>query len=89
MFYLQFSILWDPVVWLEAAAQIFFSLSVGFGALITYTSYLDPRKKATPLKDSLVVSIINCVTSLFASIVIFSVLGFKAEYNDTTLKDVR
>jgi hypothetical protein len=30
----------DPQIWLEAAGQIFFSLSVGFGIIITYASYL-------------------------------------------------
>jgi len=33
----------NPQLWLAAAGQIFFSLSVGFGAIITYASYL--RKK--------------------------------------------
>jgi neurotransmitter:Na+ symporter, NSS family len=35
-----FSALLDPTVWLEAAGQIFFSLSVGFGIIMTYSSYL-------------------------------------------------
>lgn len=35
-----FSVLSDPQVWLEAASQIFFSLSVGFGVIICYASYL-------------------------------------------------
>lgn len=30
----------NPNMWLEAAGQIFFSLSVGFGVVITYASYL-------------------------------------------------
>ncbi len=30
----------NPQLWLEAAGQIFFSLSVGFGVIITYASYL-------------------------------------------------
>lgn len=33
----------DPQIWLEAAGQIFFSLSVGFGIIITYASYLRPK----------------------------------------------
>ncbi len=33
----------NPLLWLAAAGQIFFSLSVGFGVIITYASYL--RKK--------------------------------------------
>jgi neurotransmitter:Na+ symporter, NSS family len=38
-----FSALADPQVWLEAAGQIFFSLSVGFGVILTYASYLRPN----------------------------------------------
>lgn len=32
--------LMDPSVWLAACGQIFFSLSVGFGIILTYSSYL-------------------------------------------------
>ena len=35
-----FSELLNPSLWLAAASQIFFSLSVGFGVIITYASYL-------------------------------------------------
>ncbi len=30
----------NPKMWIQAAGQIFFSLSVGFGVIITYSSYL-------------------------------------------------
>ncbi len=33
----------DPKVWLAAAGQIFFSLSVGIGIILTYASYLKPK----------------------------------------------
>lgn len=36
----QFEALADPKTWLAAAGQIFFSLSVGFGIIINYASYL-------------------------------------------------
>ena len=36
-------LLCDPKLWLAAASQIFFSLSVGFGVIITYASYLKPK----------------------------------------------
>ncbi len=32
----------NPEVWLAAAGQIFFSLSVGFGIVLTYASYMKP-----------------------------------------------
>ncbi len=38
-----FSALADPEVWMKAAGQIFFSLSVGFGVIINYASYLKRR----------------------------------------------
>ncbi len=34
----------DPGIWLAATGQIFFSLSVGFGIIINYASYLDRDK---------------------------------------------
>jgi neurotransmitter:Na+ symporter, NSS family len=33
----------NPQLWLAAAGQIFFSLSVGFGVIITYASYLSKK----------------------------------------------
>lgn len=35
--------LMDPELWLVAAGQIFFSLSVGFGIILNYSSYLRPN----------------------------------------------
>ena len=35
--------LWDFKTWLAAAGQIFFSLSVGFGVIINYASYMKKR----------------------------------------------
>lgn len=35
-----FEALANPQMWLEAAGQVFFSLSVGYGIVITYASYL-------------------------------------------------
>lgn len=36
----DFSALTQPSVWIAAAGQIFFTLSLGFGAIITYASYI-------------------------------------------------
>jgi SNF family Na+-dependent transporter len=33
----------NPSLWLAAAGQIFFSLSVGFGVILVYASYLGPK----------------------------------------------
>ncbi|KAM4724799.1 inactive sodium-dependent neutral amino acid transporter B(0)AT3 [Anableps anableps] len=72
----KWDILKTPQVWLDAATQIFFSLSVAFGGLIAFSSYNAERNDCE--RDALVVGITNSATSLYASIPIFSILGFKA-----------
>ncbi len=62
-------------IWLDAATQMFFTLSLGFGALIAFASYM-PRKNNCMI-DAYTVVFINCGTSLFAGIVVFSILGHR------------
>src|SRR5699024_9255504 len=67
----------DPGVWIAAYGQIFFSLSVGFGIMITYSSYL---KKRTNLTGSgMVVGFSNSGFEILAGIGVFSALGFMAQ----------
>ncbi|XP_052825146.1 sodium-dependent neutral amino acid transporter B(0)AT3 isoform X2 [Octopus bimaculoides] len=72
----KFEKLANPQVWLEAATQIFYSLSLGFGGLMAMSSYNPLRNNC--YKDTFIVVFVNCGTSVFAGIVIFSILGFKA-----------
>ncbi|KAL0628957.1 Inactive sodium-dependent neutral amino acid transporter BAT3 [Plecturocebus cupreus] len=69
-------ILQNPRVWLDAATQIFFSLSLAFGGHIAFASYNSPRNNCR--KDAVVIALVNSMTSLYASIAVFSILGFKA-----------
>lgn len=43
----QWEKLADPKVWLAAAGQVFFTLSLGFGAVVTYASYLKRNQDIT------------------------------------------
>jgi NSS family neurotransmitter:Na+ symporter len=53
----DFSALAKPGTWMAAAGQIFFSLSVGFGVIINYASYL--RKKDDVVLSGLTASATN------------------------------
>uniref|UniRef100_W5JXE3 Transporter n=1 Tax=Astyanax mexicanus TaxID=7994 RepID=W5JXE3_ASTMX len=69
----------NPQTWINAATQIFFSLGLGFGSLIAFSSYNHHNNDFE--KQAIAVSLINSGTSIFASVVTFSIYGFKATYN--------
>ncbi|XP_058405520.1 sodium- and chloride-dependent transporter XTRP3 isoform X2 [Diceros bicornis minor] len=69
----------NPRAWINAATQIFFSLGLGFGTLIAFASYNEPSNNCQ--KHAIIVSLLNSFTSIFASIVTFSIYGFKATLN--------
>ena len=73
-------------VWAAAFGQIFFSLSVGFGIMTTYASYL---KRHTDLTGSgLVVGIANSGFELLAGIGVFAALGFMAQASGLGVNEV-
>ncbi|XP_049496268.1 sodium- and chloride-dependent transporter XTRP3 [Panthera uncia] len=76
---LQLEQLANPKAWINAATQIFFSLGLGFGSLIAFASYNQPSTNCQ--KHAIIVSLINSSTSIFASVVTFSIYGFKATFN--------
>lgn len=76
----------NPGVWAAAFGQIFFSLSLGFGIMVTYASYL---KRRTDLTGSgLVVGFSNCGFELLAGIGVFAALGFMAFQAGSTVDEV-
>ncbi|XP_041097548.1 sodium- and chloride-dependent transporter XTRP3A-like [Polyodon spathula] len=79
MFTPKLSDLADPKAWIDAATQILFSLGLGCGSLIAFASYNHHNNNFE--KQAIVVSLINSGTSIFASLVTFSIYGFKATFN--------
>merc|ERR1719245_2381279 len=73
-------------VWYAAVTQSFFSLSVGFGTLTTYSSYNKFRHNTN--KDALIISFADTFTSLLAGTVIFSILGHLAHELDLPVAEV-
>ena len=66
----------DPSVWIAAYGQVFFSLTLGFGTLIAYASYMPDDSDIT--NNAFITSFANCATSFFAGFAIFSTLGYLA-----------
>ena len=88
IYYLQpnWDKLTDPSVWLAAYGQIFFSLSLGFGIMIAYASYM-PRSSDVS-NNAFMTSFANCATSFFAAFAVFSVLGYLAAVNAVDVASV-
>ena len=76
----------DSSVWVAAYGQIFFSLSVGFGIMVTYASYLKPRSDLSG--SALVVGFANSSFEILAGIGVFAALGFMANASGTSVSDV-
>ncbi|TRW47489.1 sodium-dependent transporter [Georgenia yuyongxinii] len=66
----------DPGVWIAAYSQIFFSLSIAFGIMLTYASYLRRRSNLVPV--SYVAAFANSSFEILAGIGVFATLGFMA-----------
>ncbi|XP_060884543.1 sodium-dependent neutral amino acid transporter B(0)AT2-like isoform X2 [Labrus mixtus] len=81
MFYPKLEIWADVQVWRQAATQVFFALGLGFGSIIAYSSY-NPKNNNCH-RDAFIVSSINFLTSVLATLVVFAVLGFRAKLKVT------
>jgi len=68
----NFSVMKDPAVWQGAFSQIFFTLSLGFGTMTAYASYLP--KKSDLTQNSVITSLLNCSFEYIAGLAIFSML---------------
>ncbi|RLF28705.1 MAG: sodium-dependent transporter [Thermoplasmata archaeon] len=72
----DFSELLDVGVWLSAFAQVFFSLSLAQGIMITYASYL--RRDSDVTNNAFIISLADAGTSFLAGFTVFSVVGYLA-----------
>ncbi|XP_033969694.1 sodium- and chloride-dependent GABA transporter ine isoform X2 [Trematomus bernacchii] len=73
-------------VWVNAAAQIFNSIGIGFGSLLAMSSYNSFNNNV--LKDTLTIAIINSLTSLLAGFVIFSAFGYMSHLQGIPISDL-
>ncbi len=76
----------DPKVWIAAYGQVFFSLSIAMGIMMTYSSYL-PRK--TDINNSaFMTAFANCGFEFLCSIGVFAILGYMATIQSVPVSEV-
>lgn len=76
----------DGKVWVAAYGQIFFSLSIGFGIMLTYSSYLP--KKSDITNNAFITGFANSSFELLSGIGVFAALGFMASQQGVGIDEV-
>ncbi|XP_054740386.1 sodium-dependent nutrient amino acid transporter 1 isoform X2 [Anastrepha obliqua] len=69
----QWSELLNPLVWYAAVTQVFFSLAICFGTLITYASYNNFSRNV--YKDIVIITTMDSCSSIIAGCITFGILG--------------
>ncbi|GAB4387807.1 MAG: sodium-dependent transporter [Thermodesulfovibrionales bacterium] len=82
----DFSRLADTRVWIDAYSQIFFSLSLGFGIMIAYASYLPDKTDIS--RNAIITALADCGYAIFAGFAVFGVLGFMAASEGKAISEV-
>uniref|UniRef100_A0A3P8U9M3 Transporter n=1 Tax=Amphiprion percula TaxID=161767 RepID=A0A3P8U9M3_AMPPE len=78
--------LFEVKVWVNAAAQVFNSIGIAFGSMISMASY--NKFNNNILRDVLIVSLTNSFTSILAGFVIFSAVGYMAHIHNLPVEDI-
>eukprot|EP00088_Acartia_fossae_P026331 TRINITY_DN27144_c1_g1_i9.p1 TRINITY_DN27144_c1_g1~~TRINITY_DN27144_c1_g1_i9.p1 ORF type:complete len:677 (-),score=225.64 TRINITY_DN27144_c1_g1_i9:321-2351(-) len=82
----QWEKLLEMKVWYAAVTQSFFSLGIGFGCIITFSSY--NRFNHNIYRDATIISIADTFTSTLAGIITFSILGHLAHELGVPIENV-
>ncbi|KAM3858644.1 sodium-dependent neutral amino acid transporter B(0)AT1-like [Diretmus argenteus] len=72
----------NPKTWLDAGAQVFGGLGLAWGGLISFSSYNPVHNNCK--QDALILSVVTGFTAIYAAMVIYSIIGFRAteEYDN-------
>ncbi|AWP07098.1 putative sodium- and chloride-dependent GABA transporter ine-like [Scophthalmus maximus] len=78
--------LFEVKVWVKASAQVFNSIGIAFGSMISMASY--NKFNNNILRDALIVSVTNSFTSILAGFVIFSAIGYMAHIHNLPVDNI-
>ncbi len=76
----------SPELWQAAISQCFFSLTVGFGVMIAYASFLPP--KSDIVNNAFIIGLADASTAYIAGFAVFSTLGYYANSMGVSVADV-
>ena len=82
----DWSMILNGKVWVAAYGQIFFSLSIGFAIMVTYSSYLPKNSDIT--NNAFITGFANSSFELLAGFGVFAALGFMASQQGVPLEEV-
>lgn len=82
----DFSALTDVKVWAAAYGQIFFSLSVLFGVMIAYASFLPEDSDITT--DTLIIGFADAGISFLAGFAVFGTLGYMMQSSGVAIAEL-
>ncbi|XP_017106848.2 sodium-dependent nutrient amino acid transporter 1 isoform X2 [Drosophila bipectinata] len=80
----QWRELFNPLVWYAAVTQVFFSLAICFGTLITYASYNNFNRNV--YNDIVIITTMDSCSSIIAGCITFGILGNLAR--ETGVSDI-
>ena len=86
MFTPEWSAIAKPDVWVAAYGQVFFSLSIAFGIMLSYSSFLP--KEEDVVNTAFFTACTNHGFEIFAGIGIFSIIGYMAGTQGVDVSEV-
>ncbi|KAM6959162.1 sodium-dependent neutral amino acid transporter B(0)AT1-like [Aplochiton taeniatus] len=66
----------NPSTWMDAGAQVLYSIGLAWGGLISFSSYNPVNNNCE--KDAVILTVVSGCTSVYAATIIYSIIGFRA-----------
>lgn len=76
----------NPALWHAAISQVFFSLTVGFGVMIAYASFLPEDQDI--VNNAFLIALADASTAYVAGFAVFSTLGYYANLQGVPVSEV-
>lgn len=84
-FFLKINKLLSIEIWRDAATQVFYSLGIGFGSILMYSSYNNPNFKCKTA--AVCYGLVDTTVAICSCIIVFSLRGFQAHIKDDECMD--